>query len=38
MIVVFARSIPVSAVHYVIWRDCFAQIELGMEIANVVVD
>ena len=27
-----------SAVHYVIWRDCFAQIELGVEIANLGVE
>ena len=24
-----------SAVHYVIWRDFFVQIELGVEIANL---
>ena len=26
---------PHSAVHYVIWRDFFVQIELGVEIANL---
>ena len=27
-----------SAVHYVIWRDFFAQIEIGVEIANLGVE
>ena len=26
---------PISAVHYVIWRDLFVQIELGVKIANL---
>ena len=32
------RSPLHSAVHYVIWRDLFAQIELGVEIENVGVE
>ena len=30
--------VGLSTVHYVIWRDVFVQIELGVEIANLGVE